>query len=96
MAHPLSILIGFLAAPFSALSPVLASGWFAGPMEAHLRKPAVKDFENLSQDAGSLKGFMTNKVTKILMIVICSNIGSSLATFLGGIDILKKFWEVFH
>ena len=95
LAHPLTILVGFLAAPLSALNPLLASGWFAGLTQATIRKPTVADFERVPQDCSSFKGFMTNRVTKILMIVILSNIGSTLATFIGGVDIVQKFLEVF-
>lgn len=95
LAHPLTILTGFAAAPLSSLSPLLAAGWFAGLVEAHLRKPTVKDFESLGEDCSSFRGFLRNKVTRILMIVVCANIGSTLATVLGGIDIVRKFLEVF-
>ncbi|MBQ1306504.1 MAG: TraB family protein [Erysipelotrichales bacterium] len=96
MAHPLTILTGFLAAPLSSLSPMLAAGWFAGMTEATLRKPTVKDFESLPEDVNSLRGFFRNKVTKIMMIVILSNIGSSAATLFMGIDIVKTFLDLFR
>lgn len=43
LGHPLSILTAFVVAPISSLNPMLACGWFAGLMEAHIRKPKVED-----------------------------------------------------
>lgn len=90
-AHPLSILTAFVVAPISSLNPLFAAGWFAGLSEVFLRKPSVKDFENLSEDVLSFKGFWNNKVTHILLVVIFVNIGSVLGTIIGGSDIVRIF-----
>lgn len=93
--HPLSILTAFAAAPLSSLSPLLAAGWFVGIVEAYIRKPSVADFENLSEDVFSLKGLWKNKVTRILLIVTLSNLGSTLGTFIGGADVMRLFFKNF-
>ncbi len=92
-AHPLSILVAFVAAPITSLNPLLASGWFAGLTEAALRKPKVEDFDNLAVDLNSFKGFLRNRVTKILLIVIFSNIGSSIGSFVSGIGIIRSLFD---
>lgn len=91
--HIISILVAFFLAPFTSLNPLLAAGWFAGLSEAYLRKPQVKDFENLSSDVSSFKGFYHNKVTHILLVVIMANLFSTIGTIIGGIDIVKTFIE---
>ena len=63
--HILSILTAFIAAPITSLNPLLAAGWFAGLTEALIKRPRVNDFENLSQDIFSIKGFWKNRVTRI-------------------------------
>ena len=93
LGHPFTIITAFLAAPLTTLHPLLASGWFAGAVQAWVKKPTVQDFESLSDDVTSFKGFWSNKVTRILLIVILSNIGSSIGTFVGGADILRVFFE---
>ena len=57
LGHPLTILTAFLVAPITALHPLLAAGWFAGLVEAMLRKPSVQDFENLYDDIYSWRAF---------------------------------------
>lgn len=93
MGHPLTILTAFIAAPITSLNPLLAAGWFAGLTQAYIRRPSVKDFETLSEDVFSVKGFWHNKVSRILLIVVLANLGSSLGTFIGGADIIRVFIE---
>ncbi|UCZ55815.1 TraB/GumN family protein [Desulfurispirillum indicum] len=83
LPHPITILTAFVAAPLTSLNPTIAAGWVAGLMEAWLRKPKVSDLMNLSQDAISLKGFWKNRITKILLVVVFANVGSSIGTFVG-------------
>ena len=81
LAHPLTILSSVLAAPLTSLNPMIAAGWVSGLVEAFSRKPKVKDFETLSEDIISIRGFWKNKITRILLVVVFTNLGSSLGTF---------------
>ncbi|WP_330948703.1 TraB/GumN family protein [Virgibacillus sp. MG-45] len=89
--HPLAVLTAFLAAPLTSLNPLLAAGWFAGFVQAYMRRPSVKDFDTLSEDVFSLKGFWNNKVTRVLLVVVLANVGSSIGTFIGGADVIRLF-----
>lgn len=82
LAHPLTILVSFLAAPIATLNPLVAVGFFAALTEAWLKKPTVKDFQTLSQDINSIKGFYTNKVTHILLVFFFSSLGGALGNFI--------------
>lgn len=91
--HPLAILTAFLAAPIAALHPLIAAGWFAGLVQAYFKRPNVRDFENLSEDILSLKGFWNNQVTRILLTIVFANIGSATGAFIGGADIARLFFQ---
>ncbi|MBP2078666.1 TraB/GumN family protein [Oceanobacillus polygoni] len=93
LGHPLAALTAFIAAPFTSLNPLLAAGWFAGFVQAYIKRPNVADFEKLSDDVHSVKGFWNNKVTRILLVVVFANIGSSLGTLFGGADVIRVFIE---
>lgn len=95
-AHPLAILTAFLVAPISSLNPLLAAGWFSGLAEAYLRKPNVGDFHKIGDDLVSIKGFWKNRVTRILLVVALSNLGSGVGTFIGGAHVLKIFAGVLN
>ena len=95
LAHPLSMLTALLAAPISSLSPLLAAGWFAGLTEALVRKPSISDFENLTDDIHTVKGFWRNKVTRILLVVVFVNLGSTVGTIIGGAEVVSRFIGTF-
>jgi pheromone shutdown-related protein TraB len=82
LAHPLTILVGFVGAPVATLNPFIGIGLFTGAVEAFLRKPRVSDFERLQQDITSLKGFYTNRVTRILLVFFLSSIGGMIGNFI--------------
>ena len=82
-AHPLTIGTAFLAAPLTSLNPAVAAGWVAGYVEAKIRPPLVKDFQNLSK-IDSFKDFWSNKVIKLLLIVALANVGSMFGTIIAG------------
>lgn len=89
LAHPLTILSSVLAAPLTSLNPMIAAGWVSGLVEAVSRKPKVKDLESLPEDIQSIRGFWKNNVTRILLVVVFTNIGSSIGTFVAFPVIVK-------
>lgn len=81
-AHPLTILVAFVGAPIATLNPFIGIGLFTGVAEAFLRKPRVRDFENLQADVGSFRGFYTNRVTHILLVFLLSSVGGMIGNFI--------------
>ena len=81
LAHPVTIVSSMLAAPLTSLNPMIAAGWVSGLVEAFSRKPKVKDLEKLPEDILSVRGVWRNKVTRILLVVVFTNLGSSIGTF---------------
>ena len=82
MAHPLSIITAFFVAPITTLHPFLAAGWFSGWVEAKVRKPLVKDFEDLMR-INSIRDLWRNRVTRILLVIGFTNIGASSGAIIG-------------
>jgi pheromone shutdown-related protein TraB len=89
LAHPATILSSIIAAPLTSLNPMIAAGWVSGLVEAFSRRPKVKDLESLPEDILSVRGFWRNNVTRILLVVVFTNLGSSLGTFIALPVILK-------
>lgn len=90
LGHPLTILASILAAPLTSLNPMIAAGWVSGLVEALSRKPKVRDFERLPTDILSFKGFWRNKITRILLVVVFTNLGSAVGTFVA-IPMMMKY-----
>jgi pheromone shutdown-related protein TraB len=93
LAHPLAILSAFIAAPITTLHPLLAAGWVSGIVQAYIKRPSVADFETLSEDVFSIKGFWRNKFTRVLLVIILTNIGGSFGTLIGGADVIRTFLD---
>jgi len=95
LGHPLAIIAAFITAPVTALHPILASGWFSGLAQAYIKRPTIADFEKLSEDVFTIKGFWRNKVTRVLLVVVLTNLFGSLGTFIGGADVIRVFFKNF-
>ena len=91
--HIISIIVAFLAAPITSLNPLLAAGWFAGLTEAYIRKPTVEDFSKVSDDLNSVKSFFSNRVLRILLLVILANLGSTIGTLISSLNIFSSLIE---
>ena len=94
-AHPLTILIAFIGAPITSLCPFVGVGLLTGITQALICKPKVKDIEDLTKDASSLKGFYKNRILRVLMVFILSSLGSSIGTFVSGAEIISKLSSIF-
>ncbi len=88
--HPLAILAAFLGAPITSLCPLVGVGLVAGIVQAAVKKPKVRDMESLADDAATLKGFYSNRITRVLLVFVLSSLGSSVGTFVAGASIVKE------
>ena len=74
-----SAVVGGLVAPLTIIHPLLAAGWFSGLVEAKYRKVRKRDMVNLTK-IESLKDLWHNNIVRILLVVVGTNLGVSLAT----------------
>jgi pheromone shutdown-related protein TraB len=79
LAHPLNIIVSALSAPITALHPAIGVGMVSGIVEATLRKPKVKDFERLSDDATTFKGWYRNRLLHTLIVFLFTSLAASIA-----------------
>lgn len=93
LAHPITVIVAFLTAPFTSLCPFIGVGFVTGIVQAIVQKPKVTDIETL-QDNISLKGFYKNRILKVLMVFVLSSLGSSIGTFIGGADIIGQLADI--
>ena len=90
-AHPLNWLVSAIAAPIAVLNPAIGVGIITGIAEAKLRKPKVKDFETISDDISTFKGWFKNRVLHAFTVFFATSIGSILGTFVLFPIMLKIF-----
>lgn len=88
--HPLSILAGALAAPLKPFRPGIPSGTFSALVEVHMRKPAYGDFLALRDDAQTLRGWYRNRVARVVLNFLLTNLGTMIGVWLAGARIVGK------
>ncbi len=81
-AHPFSILLAAISAPFGNFNPIIKPGWLAALCESYLRKPLVEDFEKIAEDSERFTGYWKNRVIRIFLVLLLPQIGSSIGTFI--------------
>lgn len=95
-AHIVTILVSVLGAPLTSLCPFIGIGFVSGAVQALIKKPTVKDIENLQNDSSSVKGFYRNRILRVLLVFFLSSIGSSIGTFVGGASFVSIFSKTFN
>ena len=95
LAHPITILVAFVAAPFTSLCPFIGIGFCTAIVQALVCKPKVSDMESLQDDVGSVKTFYKNRILRVLLVFILSTLGSALGTFAGGSNVIAKLLSIF-
>ncbi len=83
LAHPLTLVVVFVAAPFTSLTPVVGAGMVGGLVQYYVMRPKVKDFESLYHDLNTFKGFYKNRMLKIFWVFFLSGLGSMVGTWVG-------------
>ena len=94
LAHPLGILAAAIAGPLKPIRPPgISPGLFSALIEAHVRKPAYGDFLALRDDAGTLRGWYRNRVSRTILNFMLTNIGSSIGVWVAGLRIAGKVFS---
>ncbi|MFK7795487.1 MAG: TraB/GumN family protein [Gammaproteobacteria bacterium] len=86
-AHILTVITAFLAAPLTSLNPAIGAGVVTSAVELYLRKPTIKDFENVRVATTKLSGWRSNRVARLILVFLLSTLGSVLGTYIAGFQI---------
>lgn len=87
LAHPVTVIATFFAAPLTSLNPTIGAGFVAAGVELYMRKPKVRDFSTLRHDVTELKGWWRNRVSRTLLVFILATLGSAAGTWIAGFRI---------
>ncbi len=78
--HPISIIISFILAPIMSLT-LHGPGWVAGYVEARVRKPKIKDINDLTSSK-SLNEFLSNNLVRPVMVGVFANMFTWIGLFI--------------
>ncbi len=90
LAHPLTVVGAFLAAPLTSLNPTIGAGFVAAALEIWLRKPQVGDFQSLRDDVMAWRGWWRNRVSRVLLVFFLVTLGSAAGTYIAGFRIFDQ------
>ncbi|BBM89558.1 hypothetical protein COTS27_01262 [Spirochaetota bacterium] len=80
-AHPLTVVVAIVAAPFTSLNPTIGAGLVAAWFEAYIRPPSMHDLETVQLKLSPFKLWWKNQLTRILLVFIFVSFGSALGTW---------------
>jgi pheromone shutdown-related protein TraB len=89
-AHPLTTLAAFFAAPFTSLTPVIGAGYVAAFVQTWFVPPTVHEIQTVGEAIGTLKGWWTNRLLRILLVFLLTTLGSVIGTWVGGFEIVSN------
>jgi pheromone shutdown-related protein TraB len=78
--HPLSVATAFVAAPITSLNPAIGAGMVTGLVQAFIAAPTVRDMESVGDDLANIRGWWSNRMTRVLLVFVFSSLGSAIGT----------------
>jgi pheromone shutdown-related protein TraB len=80
LGHPLTVAAAFVAAPITSLNPTVGAGMVTGLVQAFIAAPTVGDMQNVGEDLATIRGWWSNRLTRVLLVFLFSSLGSAAGT----------------
>jgi pheromone shutdown-related protein TraB len=80
LAHPATVVSAFAASPVTSLSPLIGAGYVYAFIQIMTCPPVVKEFEVVSKDIATFKGWWHTKLLRIFLAFLLTTAESSLGT----------------
>ncbi len=91
LAHPITILVAFIAAPITSLSPLIGAGYVTAFIQVLVSPPSIKEMQSVGEDFQKVRLWWKNKTLKIFLAFLLPGLGSAIGTWIGGYEIIKNF-----
>ncbi len=92
MAHPLTTVAAFFAAPFTSLTPVIGVGYVTAFVQAYLQPPLVRDFQTVAEDIAIPRRWWNSRLLRVFLAFLLPTIGSIIGTWVGGTRIVSNLF----
>ncbi|RJX25454.1 MAG: TraB/GumN family protein [Desulfurivibrio sp.] len=90
MAHPVTILAAFAAAPLTTLSPVIGVGHVAAFVQVMVQPPQVHEFETVLGDMGKIRKWWGNKLLRVFLAFVLPSFGGMIGMWIGSVEIISN------
>ena len=92
LAHPLTIVTAFVAAPVTTLSPVIGAGYVTAFVQAYLCPPLVRELHSVADDIRRLPQWWRNRLLRIFLSFMLPSIGSMIGIWIGGYELVSNLF----
>jgi pheromone shutdown protein TraB len=92
LAHPLTIVTAFVAAPITSLTPVIGAGYVTAFVQVYLCPPTVRELQSVADDVRSVRQWWRNRLLRIFLAFMLPSLGSLIGTWIGGYKILSNLF----
>ena len=93
LAHPITIITAFIAAPITSLSPLIGAGYVAAFVQAYFKPPVVKEFQNVMSDFNHFTKWWKNRLLRVFLVFVLTSLGSVLGTYVGFFEIVRNVFR---
>jgi pheromone shutdown-related protein TraB len=93
LAHPLTSVAAFVAAPITTLTPLLGVGYVTAFLQAYLRPPLVRELQTVGDEIGSLRNWWSNRLLRVLLVFIFTTLGGIVGTFFASAEIVSTLFS---
>jgi len=92
LAHPVTIIGAFIAAPITSLTPVIGAGYVTAFLQVIFQPPVVGEFERALKDMTTFSGWWKNRLLRVFLAFILPGLGSFIGTWIGGFKIFSNLF----
>ena len=92
LAHPITIISAFVAAPITSLTPVIGAGYVTAFVQAYYQPPVVKEFQTVGEDINHFSRWWSNRLLRIFLVFILTSLGSMIGTYVGAYEIISNLF----
>lgn len=92
LAHPLTVVTAFVAAPLTSLTPVIGAGYVTAFVQAYLCPPTVRELQSVSDDLRLPSRWWRNRLLRIFLAFLLPSLGSMIGTWIGGYEIFSNLF----
>jgi pheromone shutdown-related protein TraB len=92
LAHPVTIIGAFVAAPITSLTPVIGAGYVTAFLQVIFQPPVVGEFERALQDMTTFRGWWKNRLLRVFLAFLLPGLGSFIGTWIGGFKIFSNLF----
>jgi pheromone shutdown-related protein TraB len=90
IGHPLTVLVAFVVAPFTSLTPLIGAGYVAAFTQAWIRPPRVHEFSSVADDIVLVPRWWSNRLLRVFLVFILASLLGAIGTWVGGYEIISN------